>query len=92
MPKVSDIIVRKPTEEEKQTCSQWPVWSCEPSEFDWEYTQQETCLIIEGKVTVTDPDGKESVSIEKGDYVVFPNDLSCKWIVEEAVRKYYDFD
>lgn len=92
MPTVRDIIVRKPSEDEKKECSSWPIWSCEASEFGWEYTQQETCLIIEGKVKVTDPNGKESVSFAEGDLVTFPNDLSCKWIIEKAVRKYYSFD
>ena len=30
----------------------WPIWKCEPSKFDWEYTQEEHCFIIEGEVKV----------------------------------------
>jgi hypothetical protein len=57
--------------------------------FDWAYTEKETCLLLEGKVTVTD--GKNSVSFGPGDLVVFPEDLECTWHVTEAVKKYYNF-
>ncbi|MFH1613761.1 MAG: cupin domain-containing protein [Planctomycetota bacterium] len=90
MPSVKDIVVRKPGREEIQQCKTWPVWTCEPSTFDWEYTQKETCLILEGKVTVKDRNSQ--VCFGPGDLVVFPNDLSCTWVVEEAVRKHYNFE
>ena len=89
MPTAADIIVRRPTEAEKAECKGWPIWECEAKTFDWSYTQQETCLIIQGRVTIKD--GKNSVSFVAGDYVVFPRDLDCTWQVEEAVKKYYDF-
>jgi uncharacterized protein len=89
MPTAKDIVVRKPTKEEEKTCKTWPIWTCKPSEFDWSYTEKETCLILDGDVTVTD--GKESVSFGPGDYVVFPVDLECKWQVKKAVKKHYNF-
>ena len=89
MPTVKDVIVKKPSEEESAVCQSWPIWNCEPSNFDWIYTEKETCLLIEGKVTVTD--GKESVSFGPGDLVVFPEGLECNWNVQEAVKKYYNF-
>jgi uncharacterized cupin superfamily protein len=89
MPTVKDVIVRKPTKQEIETCQRWPVWSCQPSTFEWTYTEKETCLIIEGQVTVSD--GKNSVSFGPGDFVVFPVDLECTWNVKKAVRKYYSF-
>lgn len=89
MPTVKDVIVRKPTEKEKEMCKNWPIWTCEPSSFDWAYTEKETCLIIEGQVTVSD--GDNSVSFGPGDFVVFPEDLECTWNVKKAVRKYYNF-
>lgn len=67
----------------------WPVWECEPSTFDWEYSEKETCYIIEGKVTVTS-EGQE-VTFGTGDMVVFPQGLKCVWKIEEAVRKHYKF-
>lgn len=89
MPTVKDVVVRKPTEQEVSRCKTWPIWTCEPSSFDWSYTEKETCLILEGKVTVTDRHG--SVSFGPGDLVIFPQDLDCVWNVEEAVRKHYNF-
>jgi hypothetical protein len=89
MPTIKDVIVRKPTKEESQTCKDWPIWSCQPSTFEWTYTEKETCLILEGQVTVSD--GKDSVSFGPGDFVIFPVDLECTWNVKKAVRKHYNF-
>jgi uncharacterized protein len=89
MPTVKDVVVRKPTEQENKTCKNWPIWRCDPSTFDWAYTENETCLVLQGKVTVTD--GKNSVSFGPGDLVIFPKDLGCTWHVHEAVVKHYNF-
>ena len=89
MPSVKDVIVRKPTEDEKKMCKTWPIWQCKASTFDWVYTQTETCLIIEGKVTVRDKNS--SVEFGAGDLVIFPNELECTWHITEAVKKYYSF-
>ena len=92
MPTVKDVVVKKPSEQEQAICQHWPTWGCDVSEFDWDYTQTEHCLMIEGKVTITDrPDSGESVSFGPGDMVILPNGLSCVWKVAEAVKKYYDF-
>jgi len=66
------------------------VWEKEVSEFPWEYSDKETCLIIEGKVEVTTEDSSK-VSFGTGDYVVFPRGLKCTWKIIEPVRKYYRF-
>jgi uncharacterized cupin superfamily protein len=68
----------------------WPIWSCEVSSFPWTYDAQETCLLLEGQVTVT-PDGGEPVSFGAGDLVVFAKGLSCLWEVKVPVRKHYRF-
>jgi hypothetical protein len=85
------IEVRKPEQSElvEKGILSWPIWTCEPSEFDWSYTDRETCYILEGKVTVQT--NEESVTFGKGDLVVFPEGLSCVWRVEEAVKKHYNF-
>jgi uncharacterized protein len=89
MPTVKDIIIRKPTEKETIDCKKWPIWKCEPSTFDWEYTETETCLILEGKVTISDQTG--AVSFKAGDLVIFPCDLVCTWQVSDKVVKHYNF-
>jgi len=92
MPTVKDIVVKKPDDQQNETCKQWPIWTCEASTFDWDYTQTETCLLLEGEVTVTDrPAGEDSVSFEAGDMVVFPVGLKCIWQIDKAVKKHYNF-
>ena len=67
----------------------WPIWTCEISEFDWEYVEQESCLLLEGEVEViTD---FETVSFSRGDFVVFPKGLKCRWKVISPVQKHYSF-
>jgi len=90
MPTVKDVIVRKPSKEQEQKCKSWPIWRCEPSTFDWAYTQKETCLLLEGEVTVTD--GNDSVTFGAGDMVEFPVDLECTWQVKKPVKKHYTFE
>ena len=65
----------------------WSPWDCEVSEFDWEYSQDESCYFLEGKVVVEA--GGEKVEIKKGDLVFFPRGLKCRWKVLEPVRKVY---
>jgi len=92
MPTVKDVVVRKPAETEAAECKSWPIWTCDPSQFDWDYTQTETCLVLQGSVTVTDrPDSGQSVTFGPGDLVVFPVGLQCVWKITEAVRKHYNF-
>ncbi|MBM4402777.1 MAG: cupin domain-containing protein [Candidatus Cloacimonetes bacterium] len=68
----------------------WPVWVKEISEFDWYYDSTEDCLMLEGEVEVSTPDGKVT-RIVAGDYVTFPQGLSCRWKVIKPVRKHYRF-
>ena len=89
MPSVKDITIETPSEEEKDTCSSWPVWQCEKSTFDWVYTQTETCLLLAGKVTVSDSEG--AVTFGAGDLVTLPEGLECTWQVSEPVKKHYSF-
>ncbi|HGY5536980.1 MAG TPA: cupin domain-containing protein [Prochlorococcus sp.] len=68
----------------------WPIWTCEPSTFPWTYAEQETCLLLEGEVTVT-PEQGEPVKFGAGDLVIFPSGMSCTWKIDKAVRKHYRF-
>ena len=83
------VTVKKPTEAEKDEMLSKPIWECGISEFDWHYDSEETCLIIEGEVTVSY--NGENVSFGAGDYVIFPKGLSCIWKVSKPVRKHYVF-
>ena len=75
---------------EELKINSWPIWTCEVSSFDWTYEDNETCLLLEGEVTVTPSEG-DPVTFGAGDLVVFPAGMDCKWEVHKAVRKHYRF-
>ena len=87
-----NIQINKLTESEiaKKEIKSWPIWSCEVSEFDWEYSEQESCLLLEGEVEVSS--AFETVKLCVGDYVVFPSGLKCRWKIIKHVRKHYSFN
>ena len=84
---ISDI---SENEISKKGVFSWPIWSCEVSEFDWEYDQQESCLLLEGEVEVSSD--IETVHFGAGDFVVFPRGLKCRWKIIKPVRKHYTFN
>ena len=87
-----DIIsITKKTDSELETLGvrSWPIWTCEVSEFPWEYAEKETCLLLEGDVEVNTEE--ETVRFGVGDFVVFPKGLKCTWKVMKPVRKHYNF-
>jgi uncharacterized cupin superfamily protein len=93
MPTIKNVIVQKPGADQIVECQKWPLWACGISRFEWEYTQTEKCLILEGKVTVYDlTDTTQSVSFGPGDFVIFPDGLKCIWDVTQPVKKHYDFE
>jgi len=85
-----NIVIRKPTAEESQQAATWKIWTCQPSSFEWGYSQTETCLLLEGRAKV-EALGRE-FEFGAGDWVVFPKGLACRWHVIEAVKKYYVFE
>jgi len=89
---MSEIIVKKPTQDELKNKGvfSWPIWEKEASIFDWHYDDTETCYILDGDVKVSTKDGKE-VRFAKGDMVIFPKGLDCKWEIKKAVKKHYNF-
>jgi hypothetical protein len=87
-----EIKVQKLTEDQlkKNGVFGWPIWTKEISRFDWSYDSIEECYFLEGEVTVETQDGK-SVIFGKGDFVTFPEGLSCTWVVRKPVKKHYNF-
>jgi uncharacterized cupin superfamily protein len=85
-----EIVIRKPTPAEAAEASGWPIWTCEPSSFEWGYDRTERCLLLEG-AAVVEAMGRE-FPFGAGDYVVFPKGLACRWRVTKAVRKHYTFE
>ena len=86
------VKVEKPTKEglEKLGVDKWSKWECDVKKFDWEYDENETFYVLEGKVKVK-TDGGEEVEFEKGDLVTFPKGVKCTWDVKERIRKVYKF-
>lgn len=82
--------IGKPTEAQKRQAQSWPIWTKEVSEFPWEYDEQETCLILDGDVVVTNEQG-ERFTFGAGDWVVFPQGMKCTWKINKDVRKHYKF-
>lgn len=89
---MGQIVKSRPSPEElkKLGVENWSPWQCAPSEFDWQYTDDETAYVTEGLVIVTTAAG-ERVEIKAGDLVVFPRGLKCRWKVLETVEKVYKF-
>ena len=87
----SKIKIEKPTEKQLADLGvkSWPIWTKEPSTFDWHYDEQEICYFLEGEVTVKTKD--ETVSFGKGELVTFPQGLDCTWQISEFVKKHYKF-
>ena len=90
---IMSILVNSPCSEiivKELGIKNWPIWSCEVSSFDWTYDDKETCLLLEGEVTVTPEEG-QPVKFGAGDLVIFPAGMNCRWDVHQAVRKHYRF-
>jgi uncharacterized cupin superfamily protein len=87
-----DIQVEKPTTTDLETRGvfSWPVWEKEVSRFDWHYDQTEECYLLEGHVEV-ETEGGGKTAFKAGDFVTFPQGLSCTWDIKQPVRKHYRF-
>ncbi len=83
--------VKKLSKEEldKLNIYSWPVWIKEESEFNWHYSEKESCYILEGDVEVSYKGGK--VNFKEDDFIVFPEGLDCVWKIKKAVKKHYKF-
>jgi uncharacterized cupin superfamily protein len=82
--------VRKPTKKESETAESWPIWEKEESVFPWEYSEKETCLILDGNAVVK-TNKNETVEFGAGDYVIFPEGLECTWEIKSKIKKHYKF-
>ena len=69
----------------------WPIWSCDECSFEWTQDDKETCLFLEGEVTITPEEG-QPIKFGAGDLVIFPEGMNCtRDILHQAVRKHYRF-
>jgi uncharacterized cupin superfamily protein len=88
---MANIKVTRPDNSElsELRINEWSPWECEPSNFDWEYDDEEWCYLFEGRASIKTCTGV--VEIKKGDLVKFSKGLKCNWNVTEKVKKVYAF-
>jgi len=82
--------VIKPTQEQIANTSSWGTWEKEVSEFPWEYSDKETCYILDGEAEVVSDKGVK-ISFKKGDWVEFEVGLKCTWKITKDIKKKYMF-
>ena len=62
------------------------MWTCTAGVFKWIYDEDETVYIVDGGVTLTEPDGRVA-ELKAGDVVFFPAGSQAVWRVDSHVRK-----
>ncbi|KQW32378.1 cupin [Rhizobium sp. Root274] len=62
------------------------VWDCTAGEFRWYFGWDETVVIQEGEVHVTDADGEERL-LRAGDIAYFRGGTWATWRIDNYVRK-----
>jgi len=61
-------------------------WECTPGEFVWDYTQDETLVVLAGEAFVTNEAGEEC-RLRPGDMAFFPAGSSSRWRVTDRIKK-----
>jgi uncharacterized protein len=62
------------------------IWDCTAGEFRWFFDWDETVMILEGGVTVTDKNGVAR-TLKAGDIAYFKGGTWATWRIDEYVRK-----
>ena len=62
------------------------VWDCTAGRFHWHFGWEETLMILEGEVHVTDDHGVTSI-LREGDIGYFPAGSHFVWFVPQYVKK-----
>ena len=64
------------------------IWQGEPGSHKVNYTEEEVCFLLQGKVVVHDNDGG-SIALNKGDMFAIPAGFSGVWETLETAKKLY---
>ena len=88
---MSKVIIQQLSKEElnNKGVFSWPVWTKEISRFDWTYSGEEHCYILDGEFNIETDEG--TFSVKPGDYVIFKDGLKCVWDIKKPVKKHYNF-
>lgn len=62
------------------------IWRSEPGKWRIAYTEEEFCLVLEGRSIVTDAAGR-SVTVSAGESFVIPRGFTGSWEVVETTTK-----
>lgn len=82
-PLVSEVRVTRT----RDWLSDTVIWECTPGSFFYEYTHDETAVIIEGKAFITDCNSQEMFSLSIGEIAVFPKGSKTYWEITDRLRK-----
>jgi uncharacterized cupin superfamily protein len=66
------------------------IWEATKGSYHATYTAYEYVVLIRGRITIT-PDGGTPVTVSAGDAFVVEKDFKGTWVIEEDVRKHFDF-
>ncbi len=66
------------------------IWEATRGSYHATYTAYEYVVLIKGRITIT-PDGGTPVTVSAGDAFVVEKDFKGTWLIEEDVRKHFDF-
>ena len=66
----------------------WPIWEKDPGVSPWFYEFEENCYILEGEAIITGS-AMQPITIKAGDFVTFPEGLSCRWQITQHLKKHY---
>jgi uncharacterized cupin superfamily protein len=67
------------------------VWQCTPGRFSWEFSYDETLVVLSGSATV-ELDTGETVHLEPGVMAFFGRGHSSTWTIESTLRKAFHAD
>lgn len=64
------------------------IWEGQPGSHKVNYTEEEVCFMLEGRVAVADENGEE-ITLERGDMFVIPSGFKGTWTTLERAKKLY---
>lgn len=67
------------------------VWACTPGRFRWEFTYDETVVVVQGRATVVMDSGAQ-VSLTPGVMAFFERGQGSTWTIHENFRKAFHAD
>ena len=62
------------------------VWDCTQGKFTWDYSWDESVMILEGEVTVEQVGG-QTHTLKAGDFMHLPRGIKTKWFVPKYLKK-----